>query len=166
MGNQLSIFLPRELLVDVPTIDRQHDELFAQFEAMKAICLEQNALPVAEAEALLEALAVHFATEEKFALDAGIDFGRHGEKHRRMLAGVRKMLDGVIVGELDAFSLIRYLDYWFERHIREEDKMLGRSLQRAAFVTHGEWLTDDRFDEGRGGNEYRADPVLALAGHR
>lgn len=163
MGKGLSMFLPRELLVDVPAIDRQHDDLFTQFEALKAICLEQNILPAAEAEALLDNLEVHFATEEKFALDAGIDFGRHGEKHRKMLASVRKMLANVIVGELDAFSLIRYLDYWFERHIREEDKSLGRSLQRAAFVTHGEWLAD-RFGDAAGSSEYRADPVLVQAG--
>lgn len=163
MGKGLSMFLPRELLVDVPAIDRQHDDLFTQFEALKAICLEQNALPVAEAEALLEALSVHFATEEKFALDAGLDFGRHGEKHRKMLVGVRKMLDGVIAGELDAFSLIRYLDYWFERHIREEDKALGRSLQRAAFVTFGDWMAVTP-DDAADATEYRASPIPALVG--
>lgn len=163
MGKGLSMFLPRELLVDVPTIDRQHDELFTQFEAIKAICLEQNGLPVAEAEALLDNLAVHFATEEKFALDAGIDFGLHGERHRKMLASVRKMLAGVIAGELDAFSLVRYLDYWFERHIREDDKSLGCSLQRAAFVTHGEWLTDE-FDDAADRAEYRAGSAPAQGG--
>lgn len=143
MGKGLSMFLPRELLVDVPAIDRQHDDLFTQFEALKAICMEQNVLPTAEAEALVDALEVHFATEEKFALDAGIDFGRHGEKHRKMLASVRKMLANVIAGELDVFSLIRYLDYWFERHIREEDKALGSNLQRTALLTLGEQFEDE-----------------------
>lgn len=164
MGKGLSMFLPRELLVDVPVIDRQHDDLFTQFEALKAICIERNVLPSAEAEALVDTLEVHFATEEKFALDAGIDFGRHGEKHRKMLASVRKMLANVIAGELDAFSLIRYLDYWFERHIREEDQVLGRSLQRAAFVTHGEWLSEE-FDDAAASCDYRTDPTMALAGH-
>lgn len=161
MGKGLSMFLPRELLVDVPTIDRQHDDLFTQFEAMKAICIEQNILPVAEAEALLDALEVHFATEEKFALDAGIDFGRHGEKHRKMLTSVRKMLANVVAGELDVFSLIRYLDYWFERHIREEDKALGGSLQRAAFVTHGEWLVDDAVDRSEYGGADVSAPAVS-----
>lgn len=165
MGKGLSMLLPRELLVDVPVIDRQHDELFTQFEALKAVCLERNALPVGEAEALLEALAVHFATEEKFALDAGIDFGRHGEKHRKMLAGVRKMLDGVVAGDLDAFSLIRYLDYWFERHIREEDKALGRNLQHTAFLTLGKQLADDEFGDHSDPVERRQGCVLRLIGN-
>lgn len=160
MGKGLSMFLPRELLVDVPAIDRQHDDLFTQFEALKAICIEQNALPVAEAEALLDALEVHFATEEKFALDAGVDFDRHGEKHRKMLASVRKMLANVIVGELDAFSLIRYLDYWFERHIREEDKALGRSLQRTNFLTLGEQF-DGESEANQGREAFLPAPVVS-----
>lgn len=162
MGKGLSMFLPRELLVDVPAIDRQHDELFTRFEALKAICIEQNALPIAEAEALIDALEVHFATEEKFALDAGVDFGRHGEKHRRMLASVRKMLANVIAGELDAFSLIRYLDYWFERHIREEDKALGRSLQRMALLTLGGQPAGELGESGA--SERRESFVLGLRG--
>lgn len=132
MNTGFSSHLPRALIVNVAEIDRQHDGLFSELAALKAMCIEQNALPVARAEALFDLLVTHWATEEQLARDAGLDFRKHHEKHERMLKGIRKMLNEVEGEALDVFSLIRYIDYWFERHIADEDKDLGYALQLAA----------------------------------
>lgn len=135
MNTGFSSHLPRTLIVNVPEIDRQHDELFSELAALKSMSIEQNALPLARAEALFDLLVEHCATEERLALEAGLDFRTHRDKHARMLKGIRKMLDEVERETLDVFTLIRYVDYWFERHISEEDKDLGAALQMTSKVS-------------------------------
>lgn len=124
-----AIFLPDALLINVPEIDEQHAGLFASLAQLKDRCIESNCLPAEDAAKLLEILRAHCATEEALAREAGLEFSSHTAKHQQMLKGIAKTLDEVSEGHTDAFSLIRYLEYWFERHIREEDIGFGRSLQ-------------------------------------
>ena len=124
-------FLPEALHIDVPEIDNQHAALFARLANLKALCIAANALPVVEAEALMLALREHCATEERLATAAGLDFSLHAVKHGKMLKSIAKTLADVQAGKMDVFSLIRFVEYWFERHISEEDKSLGRHLQQA-----------------------------------
>ena len=121
-------FLPAELLVNVGLMDDQHAHLFAQLEALKTLCIEQNALPQSEAEALYQTLVEHCDSEAALAAAAGVDFTTHNKKHQVMLTGIRKMINEVLHERLDVFSLIRYVDYWFERHILDEDKQLAEAL--------------------------------------
>lgn len=121
-------FLPEELLVNVRLMDDQHAHLFAQLEALKELCIAQNALPQSEAEALYQTLVEHCDSEAGLAAAAGVDFTKHNQKHQAMLTGIRKMINKVLHERLDVFSLIRYVDYWFERHILEEDKHLAEAL--------------------------------------
>lgn len=127
-------YLPSALVIDVPEIDAQHAHLFEQLEEFKASCIDHNAYQAEEAEALFATLTVHCQTEERLAGEAGLDFRRHGDKHRVMLRGIRKMIDDMENPDADVFSLIRYVDYWFERHIQEEDRNLGINLRQAAFA--------------------------------
>jgi hemerythrin-like metal-binding protein len=131
-------FLSEDLILDVDVIDCQHNELFGRLDALKALCVERNALPEVEAEALLNALVAHFSAEEKLARAAGLDFRAHGEKHQRMLEGIQKMLFEVVSGCMDVFTLLRYIDYWFERHIVYEDKLLALNLQQTPFSLEGQ----------------------------
>lgn len=124
-----AIFLPDALLINVPEIDEQHAGLFASLAQLKDRCIESNCLPAEDAAKLLEILRAHCATEEALAREAGLEFSSHTAKHQQMLKGIAKTLDEVSEGHTDAFSLIRYLEYWFERHIREEDIGFGRRLQ-------------------------------------
>lgn len=128
-----SPFLPLALLLDVPEIDDQHAGLFWRLASLKSHCIEQNALPHGEVDALLHALREHCATEEEMAVEAGLDFAAHAEKHAKMLQQIEKMLLQVSEEKADVFSLIKFLEYWFERHIQEEDKHLGRCLQQAPY---------------------------------
>ena len=128
MAADASIFLPEALVLHVPEIDCQHQALFAQLEGIKSICVEANYLPIARAEELLLALQEHFNTEERLALAAGYDFSEHALKHEKMLGAIRQGVAKVCNGSKDVFSVLRYVEYWFERHIAEEDKALGVKL--------------------------------------
>jgi hemerythrin-like metal-binding protein len=132
MGNSSLSYLPNALVIDVPEIDDQHARLFEQLEAFKASCIDHNAFVPEEAEAIFQTLVDHCATEERLAGEAGLDFGRHGDKHRLMLSGIRKRLDAMEHPDADVYGLIRYVAYWFERHITEEDKHLGNQLHQSA----------------------------------
>lgn len=123
-------FLPEALHIDIPEIDNQHAALFSRLADLKALCIEANALPEAEADALMLILREHCATEERLAIASGLDFSLHAIKHEKMLKSIAKTLADVREGKTDVFSLIRFLEYWFERHISEEDKVLGRHLQQ------------------------------------
>lgn len=139
MNTGFSSHLPCALIVNVPEIDHQHDALFSELAALKSMSIEQNALPLERAEALFDLLVEHCATEERLAGEAGLDFRAHREKHERMLKGIRKMLNEVENEALDVFSLIRYVDYWFERHISEDDKDLAYALQLAAHAENPDY---------------------------
>lgn len=129
MNSETAFFLPDLLLVNVSQIDEQHAELFARLAHLKDLCIESNCLPEAEADGLYQALNIHCATEEQLALQAGIEFSAHAAKHGKMLKAIGHTLEEVKQGRTDVFSLIRFIEYWFERHIREEDQPLGVRLQ-------------------------------------
>lgn len=140
-------YLPSTLVIDVPEIDEQHAGLFEQLETFKVSCIDHNAYQADEAEALFATLEAHCRTEERLARQSGLDFSGHGEKHRLMLRGIRKMLNDMEKPGGDVFSLIRYVDYWFERHIQEEDRNLGINLRQAAFVEVGEQFADEFLEQ-------------------
>lgn len=132
-------YLPEMLAVEWPAMDDDHERLFAQLETVKRLCMDTDALPLHEAEMLYTVLVEHCALEESLARTAGLEFGRHGIKHQNMLHTIRKMLDEVIAGHADVFSLLRYVDYWFERHIVDEDRALAEHLRH---LSAGESLDD------------------------
>jgi len=125
MNRDACTFLPVELLIGVPRIDLQHARLFRKLAMIKEICLRDSVLPGAEAEALQRFLSDHYATEEEVAREIGIDFSAHAEKHRNMLQLIGRALDEVLAGRADVFSTLRYIEYWFERHIAQDDMCLG-----------------------------------------
>ncbi|HLO62943.1 MAG TPA: hemerythrin family protein [Azonexus sp.] len=129
-------------MIDIPEIDDQHARLFEQLEVFKASCLEHNAVPLDEAEALFTALLEHCRTEERLAREAGLDFRRHAEKHATMLHSIRKVLDDMERPGVNVFGVIRYIGCWFERHIREEDKRLGLYLRQVPCVSPGQRIVE------------------------
>lgn len=120
--------LPELLVLGVPHVDAQHESLFCCLENLKFQCLESNELQVTLFKALLDDLREHFHTEEVIARTAGIDFVEHTETHRQTLITLNAWGEQVVSGEKDVFSFLRYLEIWFERHIREEDLPFARQL--------------------------------------
>ncbi|MDP3539751.1 MAG: hemerythrin family protein [Azonexus sp.] len=141
MNADTAVFLPDALMINVPEVDEQHAALFARLARLKHRCIETNCLPDDDATTLLESLRIHCATEERLANQAGVSFTTHAKKHQQMLKGIEKTLHDVRNEKTDIFSLIRYIEYWFERHIIEEDKDLGRNLQKAPVFLSGDPLT-------------------------
>lgn len=134
MNADTAVFLPVALIINVPEVDEQHAGLFARLARLKHRCIETNCLPSDDAISLLESLRIHCATEERLANLASLDFTTHAKKHQLMLKGIEKTLHDVRNEKTDIFSLIKYIEYWFERHIIEEDKELGRNLQKASVL--------------------------------
>lgn len=132
MGLEHSFILPDGLLLGVPEIDDQHRALFAQLDEIKIACVEKNHLPTVMAEQLLQALREHFRTEESLAKSVGCDFAEHQQSHAEILVAIEKGLADACNGTKDVFGVLRFLEYWFERHIREKDISLGRNLAAIA----------------------------------
>jgi len=146
MDGETAAFLPNNLIVNIEEIDDQHAALFSRLAALKMFCIENNDLPLAESEELLATLRIHCATEERLAEECGLNFAIHGRKHQKMLAAISKALEEVGEGRIDVFSVLRYIEYWFERHISEEDLNLGRDLQQ---VSDGMFDTEQAFNPTR-----------------
>jgi hemerythrin len=131
MESGLSPFLPEALLVDLPEVDAQHEEVFMRIESLKASCFENDYVDIAEFQGLLDCFALHFATEEHLAEEAGVDFTAHAKIHRDTLGLLHKALSDLRNGGEDAHSFLRYAEFWFERHIRENDKLFVATLKQS-----------------------------------
>ena len=63
------------------------------------------------------------------AREAGAEFAEHARVHRENLRVLRRALGEVKHGKRDVHSFLRYAEYWFERHINEEDKPFAASVR-------------------------------------
>lgn len=150
MNSYLATLLPEALLVDLPEIDAQHEEIFDRIETLKSVCFESTYVPIDEFDSLLDLFEQHFATEERIADEAGLDFVDHTKVHRDTLRLLRKALSEVISGTHDAHSFLRYSEYWFERHISEDDRRFVAALQSAAHTrSHKRRPAADAFRSAR-----------------
>jgi len=131
----LAGLLPEALLIDLPEIDAQHEEIFRRIESLKATCFGSGPVSFAEFESLLDYLKYHFASEERIANAVGLDFAGHATAHRDNLQALQKAFAGVRNGARDVHSFLRYAEYWFERHIAVEDRPFAASVRncRAGF---------------------------------
>lgn len=121
--------LPESLVIDLPEVDAQHEEVFIRVESLKNACFEIDYDPVGDFESLLTYFAQHFATEERIAQQNGLEFSEHIKTHQKSLRVLNKALDEVRTGERDPYTFLRYIELWFERHINDLDKPFAASLQ-------------------------------------
>lgn len=129
METPFARLLPDALLIGLPEVDAQHEEIFNRIESLKATCFEHCHAPFPEFESLVAFFAHHFATEERIAEQAGLEFSLHIKAHRTNQRVLKKALDEVRSGVRDAYSFMRYVELWFERHIIEEDQPFSASLR-------------------------------------
>lgn len=120
--------LPTELAIGHPEVDAQHDEIFCRIESLKNILLEDGQPHFAEFDSLVEFFKLHFATEESCACAAGIEFSAHAREHLKNLRVLSRAVADLRSGRLDLRTFLRYLEYWFEQHINDFDKVLGHRL--------------------------------------
>ena len=129
MEANLAGMLPEVLLIDLPEIDVQHEEIFRRIESLKTASYGSAPPPCKDFESLLDYLKHHFQTEEGVALQVGAPFAEHARVHRKNLRTLCKALREVEDGRRDEHSFLRYIEYWFERHINEEDKPFAASVR-------------------------------------
>lgn len=153
MDAQIAAYLPASLIVDIPIMDEQHAALFARLAAMKTSCLNDGRLPDGVAEELFSVLREHCDAEEALAQEAKLDFSAHAKKHEEMLHGMEKALHDLHNGRIEIFGLLRYIGYWLERHIADEDRHLAIRLHE---INHWQHENDP---------EFRRVPFAALPPH-
>lgn len=153
MDTHTAAFLPTNLVVDIAVIDEQHAGLFARLASLKTRSLADGRLPEGDAEELFAVLREHCATEEAMAREAGIDFSQHALKHEEMLRGMEKALHDLRTGRIEVFGLLRYIGYWLERHIGDEDRLLAIRLHE---INHWQHENDP---------DFRRVPFAALPPH-
>ncbi len=129
MEINLAGLLPEALLIDLPEIDAQHEEIFRRIESLKLACIGSGPIPFEDFDSLLAYLKYHFDSEERLANEMGIDFLDHATVHRENLHALCKAFDEVRGGARDVHSFLRYAEYWFERHIAEEDKPFATKVR-------------------------------------
>jgi hemerythrin len=132
MGSKQAALLPEALRVDFPEIDGQHEEIFCRLEVLKTACFGNNDLPVDEFKSLLDSIGRHFASEEWLAGQAVIEFSEHARVHRENLQSMRDALEVVVGGASEAYSFLRFAEFWFERHIVQYDQAFVAELKRNA----------------------------------
>lgn len=129
-----SPLLPEALLVDLPEVDAQHEEIFTCIESIKSACFESAYVPINELHALIELFERHFSTEERIAREAGLEFADHTRIHRDTVRLLRKGFADILAGEHETHPFLRYAEYWFERHIKEDDKEFAATLRARIFT--------------------------------
>ncbi|MCM8611129.1 hemerythrin family protein [Accumulibacter sp.] len=129
MDLNLSGLLPEALLIDLPEIDAQHEEIFRRIESLKLSCFGSGPVSFADFASLIDYLEYHFASEEGIAKAVGVDFAGHATVHRDNLHALQKAFAEVRNGARDVHSFLRYAEYWFERHIAVEDRPFAASVK-------------------------------------
>lgn len=130
MGIERTGLLPVALQVGFAEFDGQHEDIFCRLEQLKAACFGNDDLPVEDFKALLDSIALHFASEERSAAQAGIEFSEHTKVHRENLQSMRDALDVVLGGVSGSYSFLRFAEFWFERHIVQYDQAFIAELKR------------------------------------
>ncbi len=129
MTGKLTGFLPAALMTGEAELDAQHDGIFSRIDHLKKLSFQSDTLPAAEVRELIDFLANHFATEERLAQGAKIEFFLHGQEHVRNLRLLDKAVNELENGKLDRHTFLRYLEYWFEQHIADFDKRFAARLK-------------------------------------
>jgi hemerythrin-like metal-binding protein len=140
MEKTLRGILPDEMLTDYEGIDVEHEEIFSRITALRSAGPEAGSGFIGELTDLVRYLADHFAMEERLAAEAGFDIAAHARSHAENLHLFNKALSEAgnsgMQANMQAYALLRYIEYWFEHHINEFDKSLARRLQTQSGYVH------------------------------
>ena len=136
----LTRLLPETLVIDHSEIDAQHERIFTNIESLKIACVDGGNPGFEVFDDLLAYLGHHFATEERVAQQAGLEFSAHAKLHRDSLYMLNRAFGEVRRGASDVHSFLRFIEYWFERHILAEDKPFGTRLKKNCPDRSGDML--------------------------
>ncbi len=120
--------------IGVEEIDTQHQKLAATIRKLQKSLANGRFSPGAgeTLKFLVEYTRKHFSDEE--ALMAEINYEEleaHQELHKKLVAQIVEILLDLKKGRrLDAYELIDFLTDWLIHHIVQEDKKIGRAMER------------------------------------
>ena len=123
------VSLPDEYLVDHRRIDKQHAEIFTRLAALSDEYENSGKVGKTGVKRLLQQIGKHFATEEEIAEKAGLLFAEHSKVHNDNLQQMKDSFDLVTDGLADTTAFLRYVDFWFMRHILQFDKPFVAELK-------------------------------------
>lgn len=118
--------------IGVAAIDRQHKELVHRISRLQATLANGdinqevgNALRF-----LVDYSKRHFADEERIMMDINFEgLDRHKELHKKFVNDIVLILMDLKRGKtVDPLSFIDFLIDWLVKHIRHEDKKIGKRL--------------------------------------
>ncbi|MEF8717979.1 MAG: hemerythrin [Candidatus Accumulibacter necessarius] len=130
MEINLAGLLPEALLIDLPEIDVQHEEIFRRIEALKKPCFGSGPSPSKNSTACLTIWNITSPAKSELRENSASDFVDHAECTDENLQALRKAFAEVHDGARDVHSFLRYAEYWFERHITDEDKPFAASVRK------------------------------------
>jgi hemerythrin len=119
--------------VEVPSIDQQHQKLFAMmnelYDAMSQGKGKQLAPEILDR--LVDYTREHFAAEEAMMKRANYpDFAAHQAEHEKLKAEVAKMLKDSSSAAL-SMPLLSFMRDWLQSHIVSRDKCYTASMRTA-----------------------------------
>ena len=123
------------LIINNPTIDKQHEELFNRADALvDAISMGKGRDEVAGTIKFLQDYVVeHFGTEEAFMKKVNYpDYAAHKEQHEKFVQeflGWKETFDKMGVSSSLAFKLQDYVGDWLKNHISKTDMALAKFLR-------------------------------------
>jgi len=122
-----------ELLVHIPEIDRQHQELVARARDLHNAI--DAAKPRHELQARLSALVefaeIHFRSEEKMMRAHGYDgYAPHAAEHAKLLEQIYLVRREFSSGKIDPCqALTLFIQVWMEQHVLGPDKQFAESVE-------------------------------------
>ena len=139
-----SAFLSDALVVGWPEIDAQHEQIFAFLETLKSSCFGSRCLLMEGFRRLVMDFEQHFTDEERLADAFGLGGAAHEIAHQDTLRTIRGSLQGVLCGAVDAYSFLRYMEFWLERHIVHFDKPFVAEMKKCGRLCSSPGLDDAR----------------------
>lgn len=127
----LSSMLPLALRVGEPVLDLQHDALFRRIAELRKAAFGSGKISPETLREFAASFAAHFADEEALADAANIEFLVHKQEHLKVLRVLEKASSEIEHGRLDQHSFLRYIEYWFEQHIKDFDMRFASRLAEA-----------------------------------
>lgn len=106
-----------------PSVDEQHQQLFALVVALQGALGTQDTAQIQEwFHCLLEFSEGHMLYEEALMLQTEYpDVECHTKSHRRILVGLLERYQGLLGGEIGPSELLTVIDNWARAHVLLED---------------------------------------------
>lgn len=122
--------------IGIEQVDLQHQKLAKTVRKLQKSLVNGRFSPEAgeTLKFLVEYTKEHFSAEEDLMAKIGYDeLESHQKLHKKLIQQVVDILLGLKKGKnVDAYELIDFLTDWLIHHIVQEDKKIGKFMERQA----------------------------------